>query len=233
VNHKKITSGNQLDLLLTIHSRVFESCLFSRPRDARDLRAYNTQHHGMANPQSHQPHQPQGNKVATKLVAIKIICETVPVSSTVSTVNSSNRIKHHRIIMSKYMHEYNTGRCRKCGQNGCYETEEGTEELVKTSDLLTCFGCNSVQYCCKEHQKEDWPNHKVFCKRSVSPNTKLSEILALVVPQNRKNHPHTPCTTSSRRQTGRGYCITLLSIIPRMMSTKLMIVRQISCLPSF
>jgi ankyrin repeat protein len=67
--------------------------------------------------------------------------------------------------MSKYMHEYNTGRCRKCGQNGCYETEEGTEELVKTSDLLTCFGCNSVQYCCKEHQKEDWPNHKVFCKR--------------------------------------------------------------------
>lgn len=67
--------------------------------------------------------------------------------------------------MSKYMHEFNTGKCRSCGKNGCYETEEGTGELIKTSELMTCTSCRSVQYCCKEHQVGDWPKHKVFCKR--------------------------------------------------------------------
>jgi len=63
------------------------------------------------------------------------------------------------------MHEFNTGKCRSCGTNGFYETETGTEELIKTAELLTCTSCKSVQYCCKEHQVEDWPKHKVFCKR--------------------------------------------------------------------
>jgi ankyrin repeat protein len=67
--------------------------------------------------------------------------------------------------MSKYMHEYNTAICRSCGKNGCYEYDEGTDEMVRTADLKVCSACKSVQYCCAAHQKEDWPKHKKFCKR--------------------------------------------------------------------
>jgi ankyrin repeat protein len=48
---------------------------------------------------------------------------------------------------------------------GRWEENEGTGELIKTSELQTCTACKSVQYCCKEHQEKDWPKHKKFCKR--------------------------------------------------------------------
>jgi len=30
--------------------------------------------------------------------------------------------------------------------------------------LMVCTGCKSIHYCGKDHQKEDWPNHKELCK---------------------------------------------------------------------
>jgi len=63
------------------------------------------------------------------------------------------------------MHDFNANKCRLCSKNGLYEVDERTDELVKTADLLICLSCRNVKYCCKEHQVEDWPNHKKFCKR--------------------------------------------------------------------
>ncbi|XP_043466799.1 uncharacterized protein LOC122501422 [Leptopilina heterotoma] len=31
-------------------------------------------------------------------------------------------------------------------------------------DLKRCGACNMISYCSKEHQKQDWPNHKQFCR---------------------------------------------------------------------
>ncbi|XP_043466970.1 putative protein MSS51 homolog, mitochondrial [Leptopilina heterotoma] len=31
-------------------------------------------------------------------------------------------------------------------------------------DLKRCSACNMISYCGKEHQKQDWPNHKQFCR---------------------------------------------------------------------
>ncbi|XP_043466813.1 uncharacterized protein LOC122501428 [Leptopilina heterotoma] len=31
-------------------------------------------------------------------------------------------------------------------------------------NLKRCSACNMISYCSKEHQKQDWPNHKEFCK---------------------------------------------------------------------
>ena len=74
--------------------------------------------------------------------------------------------------MSKYMHEYNKGRCKLCGVISCFKyDEEGElmfddhEKPIKKSDLMTCAGCNAVQYCCEEHQRQDWPKHKKCCKK--------------------------------------------------------------------
>lgn len=32
-----------------------------------------------------------------------------------------------------------------------------------------CSGCGYAHYCCGEHQKADWKNHKLFCK-SMTPD---------------------------------------------------------------
>jgi len=33
----------------------------------------------------------------------------------------------------------------------------------KVEDLRDCAACNSVSYCCKEHQRQHWPTHKPDC----------------------------------------------------------------------
>lgn len=42
-----------------------------------------------------------------------------------------------------------------CGWCGVNEEEK---------KLLRCSACFAVLYCCKEHQKSDWANHKLLCK---------------------------------------------------------------------
>lgn len=43
---------------------------------------------------------------------------------------------------------------RKCAYPGC--DQPGSK---------TCGGCRLVGYCSKEHQRDDWPNHKQSCKK--------------------------------------------------------------------
>ena len=76
-----------------------------------------------------------------------------------------------RANMSKYLHEYNEGRCRTCSRTALFETDDAgnisfkENKPIKKANLMICTSCKSVQYCCKEHQVEDWPSHKKFCKR--------------------------------------------------------------------
>jgi hypothetical protein len=43
-----------------------------------------------------------------------------------------------------------------CAHCGCGDTE--------SSKLKFCARCRSVRYCCVDHQKLDWPEHKKVCK---------------------------------------------------------------------
>ena len=42
-----------------------------------------------------------------------------------------------------------------CGLSGCG---------VKVGKGGLCTGCRSVNYCSKEHQRRDWPSHKLKCR---------------------------------------------------------------------
>ncbi len=48
--------------------------------------------------------------------------------------------------------------CRTCAFGGC-----GAREL-HAAHFKSCSACRGVAYCSKEHQVEDWPNHKAACK---------------------------------------------------------------------
>jgi hypothetical protein len=37
-------------------------------------------------------------------------------------------------------------------------------DYSKKTGLMTCSACHMVKYCCKEHQKADWPMHKGDCQ---------------------------------------------------------------------
>jgi hypothetical protein len=51
---------------------------------------------------------------------------------------------------------------RRCGLVSCMKTAEE----AGLEDLLRCKGCEGLeQYCCREHQREDWElTHRKFCK---------------------------------------------------------------------
>ncbi|CEG44802.1 hypothetical protein F443_04207 [Plasmopara halstedii] len=48
--------------------------------------------------------------------------------------------------------------CRFCGAS-----TRKIESAESASTLLQC-SCETAFYCCKDHQKEDWMNHKTLCK---------------------------------------------------------------------
>jgi len=45
----------------------------------------------------------------------------------------------------------------QCGADGCNETESST------GSLKLCTRCKNIRYCCAEHQKEHWREHKAEC----------------------------------------------------------------------
>ena len=45
-----------------------------------------------------------------------------------------------------------------CGLTGC-----GDSTGVKVGKGGLCTVCRSVNYCSKEHQRRDWPSHKLKC----------------------------------------------------------------------
>ena len=47
---------------------------------------------------------------------------------------------------------------RTCALPGC-----GAKE-AHPAHFKSCAACRTVVYCCREHQAEDWPNHKKACK---------------------------------------------------------------------
>ena len=56
--------------------------------------------------------------------------------------------------MDDLISRMDSGLCVTCS---VAEKDDGTP-------LARCTGCNVARYCCKEHQKIDWPKHKALCK---------------------------------------------------------------------
>jgi hypothetical protein len=54
--------------------------------------------------------------------------------------------------------EVAAGRLQQCALAGCASSE------VHASHFKRCGACRAVCYCSREHQVEDWPNHKAACK---------------------------------------------------------------------
>lgn len=59
------------------------------------------------------------------------------------------------LVPNNFLNHY-TGEC-----NNCLKT-------VLRSDLMMCGGCRTTQFCSRECQKEDWPDHKQWCDDVVS-----------------------------------------------------------------
>jgi hypothetical protein len=52
---------------------------------------------------------------------------------------------------------------RRCGLLSCRKTAED----AGVDNLKRCVGCDEMeQYCYREHQKQDWKVHKIFCLAS-------------------------------------------------------------------
>ncbi|TYZ64564.1 hypothetical protein PybrP1_008631 [[Pythium] brassicae (nom. inval.)] len=61
--------------------------------------------------------------------------------------------------------------CRFCG--AATRKESGDSTAAASTSLLRC-ACEAAYYCCKEHQVEDWSNHKASCKTIRSEMSKAA-----------------------------------------------------------
>jgi hypothetical protein len=50
------------------------------------------------------------------------------------------------------------GRLQQCALASCAARESHASQFKR------CGACRTVCYCCRDHQVEDWPNHKAACK---------------------------------------------------------------------
>ncbi|KAI4867425.1 hypothetical protein F4820DRAFT_446055 [Hypoxylon rubiginosum] len=80
----------------------------------------------------------------------------------------------------------------KCGNPTCKERSP--------TNLLLCTGCKHAQYCSNDCQKQDWINHKTFCKH-VSTNGASSKSLDNVT-YHVKVAAHDPKAKSMARDFG-------------------------------
>ncbi|KAI6082766.1 hypothetical protein F4821DRAFT_206245 [Hypoxylon rubiginosum] len=71
------------------------------------------------------------------------------------------------------------------------------------TDLLLCSACKQARYCSKNCQKQDWSNHKTFCKH-VSTNGASSKLLDSVA-----YHPKVAAHDPQARAIAREIGITL------------------------
>ncbi|CAJ1952843.1 unnamed protein product [Cylindrotheca closterium] len=55
--------------------------------------------------------------------------------------------------MSPEWDSYHPYSCNTCKRGG-----------LQSLNLVRCSGCRVVKYCCRDHQKKDWPMHKSWCK---------------------------------------------------------------------
>mmetsp|Transcript_30956 Transcript_30956/g.77004 ORF Transcript_30956/g.77004 Transcript_30956/m.77004 type:complete len:357 (+) Transcript_30956:120-1190(+) len=63
----------------------------------------------------------------------------------------------------------NTGSGFEC--SGANKEDKAVSDFEKcavcgvTAGIKACARCNAVKYCCREHQSQDWPEHRVVCKQ--------------------------------------------------------------------
>lgn len=50
-------------------------------------------------------------------------------------------------------------------RNGCSLSSCGRQQRIDGRKLLACSACNVARYCCKEHQRKAWPDHKTVCRK--------------------------------------------------------------------
>ena len=74
-----------------------------------------------------------------------------------------------------------------CGLPGCG---------VKVDKGGLCTGCRSVNYCCKDHQRKDWPTHKLKCRSG-----KRCELLRNVFKDSQKNHSGSSSPTADGKKS--------------------------------
>ena len=57
-------------------------------------------------------------------------------------------------------------RCRVCGKKGVRTKEEAARaENTGLTRLMRCAKCHTAYYCSREHQRDDWPNHRAECQK--------------------------------------------------------------------
>uniref|UniRef100_A0A6C0BQ00 MYND-type domain-containing protein n=1 Tax=viral metagenome TaxID=1070528 RepID=A0A6C0BQ00_9ZZZZ len=57
---------------------------------------------------------------------------------------------------------------RKITRLGC-KSQRTCERCPSKSNLRRCGRCQAVVYCSRDCQKDDWPQHKTYCRRGVLP----------------------------------------------------------------
>jgi hypothetical protein len=89
--------------------------------------------------------EPQARQIAIPLATA--LATQTPLSTTTS-LHESSFLKNPLIRLAR--------RCEVCGT---------AEEAANSTISMCAGGCRGLaQYCCKEHQKQHWPQHKGWCK---------------------------------------------------------------------
>ena len=97
-----------------------------------------------------------------------LLVKPVGVKNAGATASTSNRSAQKEILelaFGKKTANFTElgGKTKKV--ESCHHCHVVQDKTRSSQCLLKCAGCKMVYYCCKEHQRKDWPLHKKFCKR--------------------------------------------------------------------